>query len=109
MKYEDLRKIWSTLCGIDNLQIFMGKVTDSCSAIAEVAKYCVKPFKNIPTIELLETLHKALYNKRLTQTYGIFKEWFKFIGIEDLENPLDEDENKVSVWLSYTGGTYCID
>lgn len=110
VKYADLRTVWGALTGIENPQIFMGKVTDACAAIAEVAKYAVKPFSGEPDIETLEALQVALFNRRLLQNYGVFREWFHEIGVDDLDEVLDDAEPvPIDVWLTYDGGTYIID
>lgn len=110
VKYDDLRTVWSALTGVKNVQVFMGKVTDNCAAIAEVAKYAVKPFTDNIDIETIEVLHKALFNRRLTQNYGIFKDWFSAIGIDDLEEVVDENNPmSVSVWLFYEGDSFTIE
>lgn len=110
VRYDDLRKVWSALTGVENVQVFMGKVTDNCAAIAEVAKYAVKPFTDDIDIKTLEVLQAALFNRRLTQNYGLFRDWFRLVGAEDLEEVLDEDNaNAVSVWLIYEGDTFTIE
>lgn len=109
VKYDDLRAVWAALTGVENVQIFMGKVTDRCAGIAEVAKYAVKPFKGKMSVDVLEALHGALFNRRLVQNFGIFRDWFRAIGI-DPDSVLDEEPAGVAdVWLTYEGEGYSIE
>ena len=109
ISHEKLQKVWGTLTGIENVQVFIGRVTDQCASIAEVAKYAVKPFKGDVTVEVLETLHKALFNRRLVQTFGIFRDWMKAVGITDLEEVLDENISSLpDIWVEWEGGVYTL-
>ena len=109
ISHEKLQKVWGTLTGIENVQVFIGRVTDQCASIAEVAKYAVKPFKGDVTVEVLETLHKALFNRRLVQTFGIFRDWMQQVGVTDLEEVLDEDVRTApDVWMEWEGGVYTL-
>lgn len=109
VKYVDIQKVWSGLTGVNNVQVYVSKVTDQSKSIAEVAKYCVKPFKSNPPIEVLEILHSALYCRRMTQTFGIFRQWFQEVGAPDLEEVIDDPRAAVSVWLSWEGGSYSLE
>ena len=109
ISHEKLQKVWATLTGIDNVQVFIGRVTDQCASIAEVAKYAVKPFKGDITVEVLETLHKALFNRRLVQTFGVFSEWMRAVGVTDFDEVLDENEYSLpDVWFEWEGGEYSL-
>lgn len=109
ISHDKLQKVWATLSGVENVQVFIGRVTDQCASIAEVAKYAVKPFKGNVSAEVLETLHKALFNRRLVQTFGIFKDWMKAAGITDLEEVLDDElNNSPDVWMQWEGGVYTL-
>lgn len=109
ISHEKLKKVWGTLTGIENVQVFIGRVTDQCASIAEVAKYAVKPFKGDVTVEVLETLHKALFNRRLVQTFGIFRDWMQAVGITDLEEVLDENNSSLpDIWMEWEGGVYTL-
>ena len=109
ISHEKLKKVWGTLTGIENVQVFIGRVTDQCASIAEVAKYAVKPFKGDVTVEVLETLHKALFNRRLVQTFGIFRDWMQAVGITDLEEVLDENISSLpDIWMEWEGGVYTL-
>ena len=109
ISHEKLQKVWGTLTGIENVQVFIGRVTDQCASIAEVAKYAVKPFKGDVTVEVLETLHKALFNRRLVQTFGIFRDWMKAVGITDLEEVFDDEgASAPEIWMEWEGGVYTL-
>ena len=109
ISHDKLQKVWGTLTGIENVQVFIGRVTDQCASIAEVAKYAVKPFKGNVSAEVLETLHKALFNRRLVQTFGVFRDWMKEVGVTDLEEVLDEDVHAApDIWMEWEGGVYTL-
>lgn len=109
ISHEKLQKVWATLTGVENVQVFIGRVTDQCSSIAEVAKYALKPFKGDVTVDVLETLHKALFNRRLVQTFGVFSEWMRAVGVTDFEEVLDESVSTLpDVWLQWEGGVYTL-
>lgn len=109
ISHEKLQKVWAALTGVDNVQVFIGRVTDRCSSIAEVAKYAVKPFKGNVTVDVLEALHKALFNRRLVQTFGIFSDWLREVGDVDLDDVFDFEENfSTDLWFEWEGGFYSI-
>ena len=109
ISHEKIQKVWASLTGVDNVQVFIGRVTDQCASIAEVAKYAVKPFKGDISVEVLETLHKALFNRRLIQTFGVFSDWIRQVGNADFDEVLDECESFTpDFWIEWEGGTYTI-
>ncbi len=109
VSHEKLQKVWATLTGVENVQVFIGRVTDQCASIAEVAKYAVKPFESTVSAEVLEILHTALFNRRLIQTFGVFKKWLQQIGVADLEEVIEENETlQPDLWLQWGGDTYSI-
>ena len=109
VSHEKLQKVWGTLTGIDNVQVFIGRVTDQCASIAEVAKYAVKPFESTVSAEVLEILHTALFNRRLIQTFGVFKKWLQQIGVADLEEVIEENETlQPDVWIQWRGSNYIL-
>ena len=109
ISYEKIRKVWASLTGVENVQVYIGRVTDQCSSIAEVAKYAVKPLSDDVTVDVLETLQKALFNRRLIQTFGIFSEWMREVGHTDFEEVLDEKiSHSPDVWLEWEGGVYTL-
>lgn len=109
VSHEKLQKVWATLTGVPNVQVFIGRVTDQCASIAEVAKYAVKPFKDNITVGVLEALHKALFNRRLVQTFGTFSSWLREVGEGDLEEVLDASEESFTVSLFWEGGNYSLE
>jgi plasmid rolling circle replication initiator protein Rep len=109
ISHSQIQRVWAALTGIENVQLYISKVTDSSQSIAEVSKYCVKPINTAPPIDVLEILHTALHSRRMTQSYGIFKEWLQSFGAVDLEEVVDDPRASVSVWLSWGGGEYCLE
>ena len=109
ISHKKIQKVWASLTGVDNVQVFIGRVTDQCASIAEVAKYAVKPFKGDISVEVLETLHKALFNRRLIQTFGVFSDWIRQVGNADFDEVLDECESLTpDFWIEWEGGIYTI-
>ena len=85
---------WIYYWGADRLlQVHAGKVKDD-GAIAEVAKYCVKPLEldleDSERVIVLEHLFNVLHGRRLLQTYGEVREAAKKARV-DL-NADDEDK-----------------
>ena len=106
VKYDDLRAVWGQLIGVASPQLYISKVTEKCSAIAEVAKYCVKPLGGDLDFETLAALQLGLGGRRLTQTYGTVRKWFRALKI-DLETDEEFDPATVpSVFLRYDGESY---
>ena len=106
IKFDDLRLLWGQMINVNSPQLYISKVTEKCSAIAEVAKYCVKPLGDDLEFETLAALQGALHGRRLTQSYGCIKSWFKALKI-DLEAEEDfEDENVPEIILRYDGEHY---
>lgn len=109
ISHQSLQKVWAVLTGVENVQVFIGRVTDQCASIAEVAKYAVKPFTGKIEVKVLEMLHFSLFNRRLVQSFGVFKDWLREVGENDLENVLDDENKRPAVWLNWDGGNYCIE
>ena len=95
LKQDDLRMLWSDCIGTDYLPQVNVKKCDE-NALAEVAKYCVKPLELDIGIKqravVLDALNLALKSRRNIQTYGVFREAFKQLKI-DLD---DEDNEKIA-------------
>lgn len=77
---------WVYYWGSDRLlQVNMSRVRDS-GAVAEVAKYCVKPLEfTVPDWkrpQIIEHLFSCLYGRRLLQTYGVVKETARAVKID---------------------------
>lgn len=113
IKQQDLINIWQGCIGTEyapNVDIRLIK-GDINKAVAEVAKYAVKPFdleQEMHKAEILAELIQATYKRRLRAMGGVFREQAKELNItlEDDEeyNPYDNDESYV-----YYNGTYITD
>ena len=87
LKHEELREMWAMSIKADYTpQISVKKCDDG--AIAEVAKYCVKPLAlDLPTdrrARVLDVLNFALKGRRMLQSYGVVRETARALKI-DLE------------------------
>ncbi len=91
LKQSELREMWAEALGVNYLPEVSVQKCDE-GAIAEVAKYCVKPLKLDLPVELrsrvLDTLNRALKSRRLLQTYGIVKDTVKALKI-NFEDDVD--------------------
>lgn len=106
VKYDNLRAVWAQLIGVANPQLYISKVTEKSSAIAEVAKYCVKPFGNNVDFDVLDALQRHLHGRRMTQAYGTIKTWLRALKI-DLEREEEFDpQNVPQILLRYDGVAY---
>ena len=76
LSQAEILKLWREKFGGKNGGVDLRKIQDIENGVAEVAKYCVKPFdisdENL-TARLLDNLFKTLKNRRLIQTYGNIK------------------------------------
>ena len=95
IKQTELSDLWSGYIG-QKTKVFVKKCTDN-RALAEVAKYAVKPLElDLPPekhLEVLETLFTALHGRRLLQTYGVIRAAARTLRIDvnaDAENPKEE-------------------
>ena len=91
---KQLRELWRDSANLDYLpQVHIDNKADE-GAIAEIAKYCVKPLAlDLPPekrAEVLEVLHGALYGRRLLQSYGEIKSAFRDLRI-DIESDSDHE------------------
>jgi hypothetical protein len=109
-----LRFAWADLIGQGDAVVFMKKITEPEKAIAEICKYCVKPFDISNTYraaEYYEKLYFATKHLRYVQSYGVIRETLKQLkidfeelkdtfecedidldGFEDLSEIIDEKE-----------------
>lgn len=113
IEHSRLIELWQQATGAEyapnvDIRLIKGNITD---AVAEVAKYAVKPFdltNEIHKAEILAELIQATYKRRLRSMGGIIKKTAKSIGItledEDEYSPYDWDSNYV-----YDNGKYIID
>ena len=88
LKVEKLRELWQEVLRVDYLpQVWASRCDDN--AIAEVAKYAVKPLELDLTDEIklnvLKHLFCALHGRRLLQTYGVIRATASALKI-DLDN-----------------------
>lgn len=89
IKNELLEKLWSD-CMNEDCLTYSEKADKNC--IAEVAKYCVKPFyydgidKNIKPFTII---YDALRNRRLFQLFGEFKKFDKIFKALEVDEPAD--------------------
>lgn len=77
IKTEEISSIWASLNKVPFAICHIRKVDNSGAAVAEIAKYCVKPFEATETAraaEALQTIFSNLHNRRLVQTYGVIKQ-----------------------------------
>ena len=94
LKVEKLRELWGEVLRVDYLpQVWASRCNDN--AIAEVAKYAVKPLEldltDTTKLFVLKCLFCCLHGRRLLQTYGIIRTAAKALNID-----LEEDESALS-------------
>lgn len=94
LKYDRLQELWTKANNSDvPLQISVGSIKgDIAKGVAEVCKYCVKPLEygeldDTTAQYVLRTIGLVLKGQRCIQKYGIIKEAFKALDIDD-----DDDE-----------------
>lgn len=111
LKQAELREMWADALGVDYLPEVSVQKCDE-GAIAEVAKYCVKPLKLDLPVDLrarvLDTLNRTLKSRRLLQTYGVVKDAVKALKI-DLEcedDPQPSKEVKAFYSFDYRKNSY---
>ncbi len=99
LTYDRLQELWQRACKSDiPLQISVGAIKgDVTKGVAEVCKYCVKPLdysRLDPTSAqyVLRTIGIVLKGQRCIQKYGIVKEAFKALNIDDDEETSEADE-----------------
>jgi plasmid rolling circle replication initiator protein Rep len=100
LKVEKLRELWGEVLRVDYLpQVWASRCNDN--AIAEVAKYAVKPLEldltDTTKLFVLKHLFCCLHGRRLLQTYGIIRTTAKTLNIdlEEEEIVLPSDCEKV--------------
>lgn len=89
--------------------LYISKVTDKCSSVAEVAKYCLKPLdSDIPDnikLAVYRNIFTALKGRRLIQTFGNITPAIK--EIKNNYKPLvAEDDILCSTVYYYNGSNY---
>lgn len=110
------QKLWQDCCDLDYLPILDIRQIDilnNNNAVCEVTKYAVK-FKSVLTdtdrdVKILESLHNAMYGKRLTTYGGIFKEARKKIKEQSIKIDSDVvmvEENFIRYSCLFVDGSY---
>jgi plasmid rolling circle replication initiator protein Rep len=127
IKHDDYIQYWKKACKLDydpSVNIKRVKVSkevvngiSESGAIAEVAKYAVKPSDILYyndwhlTVDVLKTLDIALHKRRFISMGGIIKQYHKKLNLDDTENgnlvhitdkPTNENQGNelVYAWLS---------
>lgn len=89
---KKLQQLWQEVAHLSYRPVVYIDNNADEGAVAEIAKYCVKPLQlDLPSAkrcEVLETLHASLHGRRLIQTYGEVKS-----ALRDLRIDLNSDEN----------------
>ena len=85
VRHADLSAAWAYLVGQPSAMIHISRVTDPRSAIAEVCKYCTKPFDldcGSGALAFYETLYKQTKGLRHIQSYGVIREALRELKID---------------------------
>ena len=91
-----LRDLWRRACGLDYLpQVNIKKVKGNEDSVAEAAKYAVKPGDHLRNPAVVETLHTALYGRRLIAYTGLFKTVKAKLNLPDED---EMDERRCAKW-----------
>lgn len=83
LKHDYLRTLWAQACG--SRQLFQVSVqavkAGDWQGVAEVTKYCVKPFDYAADVEsglaIVEALGYTLKGRRFLQKYGVLQKYYK--------------------------------
>lgn len=93
LSYDRIQALWTKAYGSEQLlQVSVGAIKgDYKKGVAEVCKYCVKPLnlKELDTVSaqyVLRTIGLTLKGQRTLQTYGVIKEAFKHLKIDNEDN-----------------------
>lgn len=110
IKHGTIQASWGVLVGVDHVNIHIQKCRGS-GAIAEVAKYSVKPlqldcFTVAEHERLLGVLHKALHSRRLIQTYGVFRTAASSLHIDLNSDIVDTGDYNRRFVYNYSTGEY---
>jgi plasmid rolling circle replication initiator protein Rep len=112
LKIEKIRELWQEVLKVDYLpQVWASRCDEN--AIAEVAKYSVKPLEldltDAVKIIVLKHLFCSLHGRRLLQTYGVIKTTAKALKIDLNEDELESDATATSIYsfvYNYKIGKY---
>lgn len=96
-----IRYAWADLIGQADSVVHMKKITEPEKAIAEICKYCVKPFDISDTsfaAEHYERLYFATKHLRYVQSYGVIRDALRKLRIdfEELKETFDGEEFDLS-------------
>lgn len=94
LRRDQLAQMWNKLGG-GSVGCFVKRVNDTASAVAEVAKYCVKPFETgdlsqSQYLSAVTHIWSALHGRRLLQSFGVVREALHSLKI-DLDSDVDTD------------------
>lgn len=92
-----LRHAWADLIGQTDSVVYMKKITEPEKAIAEICKYCVKPFdisESFRAAEYYEKLYFSTKHLRYVQSFGVIREALKKLKIdfEELKENFEDEE-----------------
>lgn len=92
-----LRFAWADLIGQTDSVVYMKKITEPEKAIAEICKYCVKPFDisdSFNAVAYYEQLYFATKHLRYVQSYGVIRDSLKKLKIdfEELKETFETEE-----------------
>ena len=121
-----IRKLWTVICNAAFRGVNVRKKSDDwffeqceimddivyqchitkadSQAVAEIAKYSVKPLEiglqGVALYEPLKTIYFALHSRRLIQTYGIIKDAAKILRVDfdTIEDDDELDKNKITLY-----------
>lgn len=104
LKQSELRNMWADCLAVNYLPEVSVKKCDE-GAIAEVAKYCVKPLTlDLPAeirAKVLDALNMALKHRRLLQSYGIVKDTLKALKIDFDSEEATEPAEDVKTFYTF--------
>ena len=98
---DKIRYAWADLIGQSDSVIHMSKVTQPDKAIAEICKYCVKPF-DITDVKQAVSFYERLYfstkHLRYVQSFGVIRETLRKLKIdfEEIKDTFDFEEVDLS-------------
>lgn len=115
LKKETIQELWKNALDVDYFpQVYVTRCDSN--ALAEVSKYCVKPFEfevhsDVHKLAILKALHNGLHCRRLLQTYGVIREEARLLNIDfdsDEETELDKVLPSYSFTYDFIKGKYSI-
>lgn len=94
---KKLRHAWADLIGQTDSVVYMKRITEPEKAIAEICKYCVKPFDisdSSRAAEYYEGLYFATKHLRYVQSYGVIRDKLRELKIdfEQMKDDFDGEE-----------------